>query len=129
MQTLPRGQGQVTRIAHRTRTAAEASEPANAIPQNPQKRYGAGRFRRITLRPMTLEESGESIGAVSFAELISGGVVAGIGGPTVEEYASVLVRGGWPSLVAQPNRSPQDYLDSYLDDIPARCSPGGRDPR
>ena len=123
MQTLPRGQGQVTRIAHRTLTAAEASEPANAIPQNPQKRYGAGRFRRITLRPMTLEESGESSGAVSFAELISGGVVAGIGGPAVEEYASVLVRGGWPSLVAQPNRSPQDYLDSYLDDIPRVALP------
>lgn len=92
---------------------------------------GAGRFRRITLRPMSLSESGESTEAVSFEGLFGGGAVAGIGGPTVEDYAGLLVRGGWPALVAQPKRSPQDYLGSYLDDVARVDLPGveiGADP-
>ncbi|TDD04209.1 ATP-binding protein [Saccharopolyspora terrae] len=93
-------------------------------PDDITRHSGAGRFRRITLRPMTLGESGESAGAVGFTELFSGDAIAGIGGPTVEDYASILVRGGWPVLVAQTNRSPQDYLGSYLDDIARVDLPG-----
>lgn len=93
-------------------------------PDDITRHSGAGRFRRITLRPMTLSESGETTGAISFAGLFSGDPVAGIGGPTVADYASLLVRGGWPDLVLQPNRSPQDYLGSYLDDIARVDLPG-----
>lgn len=78
---------------------------------------GAGRFRRIVLRPMTLSESGESIGAVTFSALFDGTSVGGLGGPTVEDYARLIVRGGWPALVQQPGRSATDYLVSYLDDV------------
>ena len=80
---------------------------------------GAGRFRRVTLRPMSLTESGESIGAVSLASLLSAdpAAVAGLGGPTVEEYAGLTVRGGWPALVAASRRSPGAYLSAYLDDV------------
>ncbi len=78
---------------------------------------GAGRFRRIVLRPMTLSESGESVGAVAFPALFDGAPVAGLGGPTVEDYVRLIVRGGWPALVQQPSRSPTDYLVSYLDDV------------
>lgn len=78
---------------------------------------GAGRFLRVTLRPMALAESGESIEAFAFADLFDGAKIGGVGGPTVEEYADLVVRGGWPALVAQPNRSPQEYLSSYLDDV------------
>lgn len=90
----------------------------SAVPADDLTRHsGAGRFRRIRLRPMTLAESGDSTGAVSFADLLAGSRVAGIGGPTVEEYARLIVRGGWPALVDQPERSAMDYLDSYLEDI------------
>jgi predicted AAA+ superfamily ATPase len=82
---------------------------------------GAGRFRRVTLRPMSLHESGDSNRQVSFVALLDGpgarSVVAGLGGPTVEDYAELVVRGGWPALVAQPSRSPTEYLAAYLDDI------------
>jgi len=78
---------------------------------------GAGRFLRVTLRPMTLAESGESIEAFTLADLFDGATIGGVGGPTVEEYTDLLVRGGWPALVAQPSRSPRDYLSSYLDDV------------
>jgi predicted AAA+ superfamily ATPase len=93
-------------------------------PDDITRHSGAGRFRRVVLRPMTLSESGESTGSVSFAGLFAQGTVAGIGGPTVEDYAKLLVRGGWPALVAQPRRAPQDYLRSYLDDVARVDLPG-----
>lgn len=96
----------------------------SATPADDLTRHsGAGRFHRITLRPMSLDESGESVRAVSFASLF-GAVgdaaapqIAGLGGPTVEDYAALTVRGGWPALVTQPTRSATDYLADYLDDV------------
>lgn len=78
---------------------------------------GAGRFKRLTLRPLSLSESGDSTGAVNFSALFTGSNVVGIGGPTVEEYARLIVRGGWPALVRNANRNPTEYLLSYLDDV------------
>ncbi|HUF99336.1 MAG TPA: DUF4143 domain-containing protein [Ilumatobacter sp.] len=90
----------------------------SATPADDVTRHsGAGRFRRIALRPMVLAESGESIGAVAFSDLLSGVAVAGLGGPTVEDYARLIVRGGWPALVAGPDISPTSYLASYLEDV------------
>lgn len=66
---------------------------------------------------MTLFESGESTGAVAFDSLFGTPMVAAMGGPTVEEYASLIARGGWPALVREPKRDHTDYLTSYLDDI------------
>lgn len=66
---------------------------------------------------MTLAESGESIAAFTLADLFDGVAIGGFGGPTVEDYADLVVRGGWPALVAQPTRSAHDYLTSYLDDV------------
>jgi len=78
---------------------------------------GAGRFARITLSTMSLAESGESTKQVSLARVLAGAKVAGLGGPTVADYASIVVRGGWPSLVVNRSRSPLPYLRSYLSDI------------
>ncbi|MFI2362018.1 ATP-binding protein [Promicromonospora sp. NPDC019610] len=66
---------------------------------------------------MTLAESGESIEAFTLADLFDNAKIGGVGGPTVEEYTDLLVRGGWPALVAQPSRSAREYLSSYLDDV------------
>lgn len=96
----------------------------SATPADDVTRHsGAGRFRRVTLRPMSLVESGESTRSVSFATLFRRTTddrpasVGGLGGPTVEEYAALVVRGGWPALVTQPSRSATDYLADYLDDV------------
>lgn len=90
----------------------------SAAPTDDVTRHsGAGRFRRVIIRPMSLMESGDSTGTVDFADLFADGPVAGLGGPTVADYARLIVRGGWPALVAQPGRSPGDYLGSYLDDV------------
>ncbi len=97
----------------------------SATPSDDVTRHsGAGRFRRITLRPMALAESGEGSGEVGLRALLDGGGAAAIGGPTVEDYADLAVRGGWPALVNQPTRSARDYLTSYLDDIARVDLPG-----
>lgn len=90
----------------------------SATPSDDVTRHsGAGRFKRLTLRPMTLFESGEATGAIEFGSLLKPGPIAAMGGPTVEEYASLIVRGGWPALVGDQARHPTDYLSSYLDDV------------
>lgn len=90
----------------------------SAAPTDDVTRHtGAGRFRRITLRPMALSESADSVGAVLFSDLLDGNAIAGLGGPTVEGYAHLIVRGGWPALVEQPRRSATEYLAAYLDDV------------
>ncbi len=108
-------------VRHAVDTRREAGQfilTGSANPADDVTRHsGAGRFRRLVLRPMALAESGESTGAVAFADLFNGATVAGIGGPTVEDYARLIVRGGWPALVEQPSRSATEYLAAYLDDI------------
>jgi len=85
---------------------------------------GAGRFRRVTLRPMTLAESGDSIATVSLTTLFEGRPIGGHGGPTVEDYARLITRGGWPALVSRPERSASEYLTSYLEDVARVDLPG-----
>jgi len=90
----------------------------SATPTDDVNRHsGAGRFRRVTLRPMSLAESGESTNDISLSTLFAGDTLGGLGGPSVEEYTHLIVRGGWPGLVTQPRRSASEYLSSYLDDV------------
>jgi predicted AAA+ superfamily ATPase len=97
----------------------------SATPADERTRHsGAGRFRRLRLRPMALAESGESTRDVSLRDILDGAEVAALGGPTVEDYASLIVRGGWPALVDAPQRSATEYLGGYLDDVSRVDIPG-----
>lgn len=95
----------------------------SATPADDVTRHsGAGRFRRVLLRPMSLVESGESIETVPFDHFFSKrpgaeSSVAGVGGPSIPDYAELIIRGGWPALVTDPRRSAGDYLRAYLSDI------------
>ena len=90
----------------------------SATPSDDITRHsGAGRFRRISLRPMSLSESGDSTGVVPLLDIFGASKIAGLGGPSVNDYAHLIVRGGWPALVEDSKRSASEYLDSYLDDI------------
>ena len=90
----------------------------SATPSDDETRHsGAGRFHRVRLRPMALAESGESTRSINLRDVMDGECVGAIGGPTVGDYAHLIVRGGWPALVEAPQRSAADYLTSYLDDI------------
>lgn len=90
----------------------------SAVPADEVTRHsGAGRFKRIFLRPMTLSESGDSTKNVAFESAFANRKIAGIDGPTIADYARLIVRGGWPALVKDVDRNPGEYLGAYLDDV------------
>jgi predicted AAA+ superfamily ATPase len=91
----------------------------SAAPNDDKTRHtGAGRFSRLTLRPMTLCESGESTEQVEFAALFAKGAeIGGFGGPTVEAYAEKIVRGGWPALVGLSPEAASDALTDYVENV------------
>lgn len=61
---------------------------------------GTGRFARLTMRPMSLYESGESNGSVSLKELFnSPDNINGINKLSLEDVAYLCCRGGWPKSV------------------------------
>lgn len=108
-------------VRHEVDTRASTGQfilTGSSTPSDDTTRHsGAGRFRRVRLRPMSLSESGESTAAVDLAAVLNGASVAAYGGPTVEDYAQLVVRGGWPTLVSSAKRDPSDYLASYVDDV------------
>lgn len=59
---------------------------------------GTGRFAWIKMRPMSLFESGESNGAVSFTELFDGKTDIAAKAPDykLDDIAFMMSRGGWP---------------------------------
>jgi len=80
---------------------------------------GAGRISRLTLRTMSLFESGVSSGKVSLLELFNGNKI-----PyqkcnvTVSDYAVCIIKGGWPESMSdteqQSIRRMQFYLDALI---------------
>lgn len=64
---------------------------------------GTGRISTLTMRPMSLWESGESSGTVSFGDLFGGGEfkAAQCHDRTLREVAYLVCRGGWPQAVTQ----------------------------
>lgn len=78
--------------------------PGSAVPKDDAARHtGTGRFAFMTMRPMSLYESGESSGAVSLSALFSGCVPRMVTGRlSVAELASAIARGGWPRSVGAP---------------------------
>jgi predicted AAA+ superfamily ATPase len=63
---------------------------------------GAGRFARMTLRTMSLAESGDSTKTVDFKDCFKRNAQVGsFGGVAIEDYARYIVRGGMPALVGE----------------------------
>lgn len=61
---------------------------------------GTGRFAWLTMRPMSLWESGESNGKISLVDLFAGQVKSCIAPDlSLEEIAFILCRGGWPGTI------------------------------
>lgn len=60
---------------------------------------GTGRISRVMMRPMSLYESKESTGEVSIKDIIDGKDINGVSKLSLEDLASVIVRGGWPAAI------------------------------
>lgn len=82
---------------------------------------GAGRIAHVTMRPMTLFESGDSDGSVSLRDLFGDvGKVSGNSDLKLEDIAHLCIRGGWPvSVKLNPENAgklARDYLKTILED-------------
>ncbi len=60
---------------------------------------GTGRISRVLMRPMSLYESGESTGEVSLMDLFNNLDIIGESKLSLEDIASIIVRGGWPAAI------------------------------
>lgn len=80
----------------------------SAVPASTEKIHhtGTGRFAWITMRPMSLWESGESTGEVSLSELFAGSVsVEGYNKLSLDDIAFLICRGGWPGSIDKSKRA------------------------
>ena len=79
----------------------------SAVPADDSKIHhtGAGRFAWLTMRPMTLWESGESTGDVSLGKMFVGAeTVDGESRLSLEDVAFAICRGGWPKALNKKSR-------------------------
>lgn len=95
---------------------------------------GTGRIARVTMRPMSLWESGESNGALSIGALLEGDefVSAESADHRLEDIAFVVCRGGWPQAVLQRAEDAldraYDYYESVVESDVSRVDCVSRDP-
>ncbi len=82
---------------------------------------GVGRFSFITMKPLTLYESGDSNGLISLSDILNGkrnidGIKSSL---TYEKIAYLICRGGWPSSL---NLSEEDSILIAKNYINVLCS-------
>lgn len=80
---------------------------------------GTGRFAWLTMRPMSLWESGESTGVVSLGDLFEGKKFnAGRSkGYSLERMAFLLCRGGWPGSLVLTDEAALLQASNYVDAV------------
>ena len=82
------------------------------------KHTGTGRFSYLTMRMMSLFESGESSGEVSLKELFS--APSGIEGRAfcdIDKLAFLICRGGWPQAVDMREKPALQQAFDYCDGV------------
>lgn len=79
---------------------------------------GTGRFAWLTMRPMTLFESGESNGTVSLGELFQAPEkILQKNALKLSDIAFLICRGGWPIAVDLPEEAALEQAFDYYDAV------------
>lgn len=79
---------------------------------------GTGRFAWLTMRPMTLFESGESNGTVSLGELFQAPEkILQKNALKLSDIAFLICRGGWPIAVGLPEEAALEQVFDYYDAV------------
>ena len=79
---------------------------------------GTGRFSWLTMRPMSLFESGDSSGNVSLGSLFSGQAqIDGASAIDIERLAFLICRGGWPQAVDMKDDIALEQAFDYVDAV------------
>ena len=79
---------------------------------------GTGRFTWLTMRPMSLYESGDSTGEVSLKGLFDGALeIDGASELDIDRLAFLVCRGGWPQAVDMRDEIALDQAMDYYDAV------------
>ncbi len=79
---------------------------------------GTGRIARVTMRTMTLFESGESNGEVSLKNLFDGDdEIEGISELRLEDIAYLICRGGWPASLNLSKKGALGSVHDYVESV------------
>ena len=94
---------------------------------------GTGRFEWLTMRPMSLFESGDSTGEVSLGQLFENSeTVDGYTDHELCDIAFFICRGGWPRAISLDKDialdQARDYVDAVTDSDISRADNVNRDP-
>ena len=93
----------------------------SAVPASQEQIHhtGTGRMAWLTMRPMSLWESGDSSGKVSLKSLFEGQVKIGEvnDGGNLERMAYLTCRGGWPIVTHLDDEAAMDVAFNYVEGV------------
>lgn len=79
---------------------------------------GTGRFSWLTMRPMSLYESGDSTGDVSLKDLFDGkSEIDGMSRLSIDRIAFLICRGGWPQAIDMRDEIALEQAIDYYDAV------------
>ena len=92
---------------------------------------GTGRIVRMQMRPMSLFESKDSTGQVSFMDLFNKKDISTVDNHSIDEIAFLICRGGWPAALNHSKKvalkQAFDYYDAVVNDDISRVDRVKRD--
>ena len=90
----------------------------NQEAEKEREHSGTGRFAWLTMRPMTLFESGESNGTVSLGELFTAPEkILQKNDLKLSDIAFLICRGGWPIAISLPEEAALEQAFDYYDAV------------
>ena len=121
-QTVPKLWDAVRYAVDSRRKMGQFILTGSAVPdreaEKEREHTGTGRFAWLTMRPMTLFESGESNGSVSLAKLFDASEkMLEKNGLSLRDIAFLICRGGWPMAVGLPEEVALEQAFDYYDAV------------
>ena len=121
-QTVPKLWDAVRYTVDHRRKMGQFILTGSAVPdkdaEKEREHSGTGRFAWLTMRPMTLSESGESNGSVSLADLFTApGKLLESNSLKLQDIAFLICRGGWPMAVGLPEEAALEQAFDYYDAV------------
>ena len=105
-------------VDHRDEHVGQFIFTGSAVPKEKDKEKmfhsGAGRFDWITMRPMSLWESGDSTGDVSITDLFDGAMPEGTSSVDLDRLAFLTCRGGWPGALTLSENAALRVSRAYI---------------
>lgn len=121
-QTVPKLWDAVRYTVDHRRKMGQFILTGSAVPdkeaEEEREHSGVGRFAWLTMRPMSLFESGESNGSVSLAGLFTAPEkILERNALKLQDIAFLICRGGWPLAVGLPEEAALEQAFDYYDAV------------